>query len=130
MQQVQPRREKRVEVKDAGLWDEIIGAMEEVVHGAHGTARRIGADAPFRIAGKSGTAQVIGIGQDEEYRQEDVPEELRDHALFIAFAPADSPRIAVAIVVENGGGGSGTAGPIARMLFDQYLTEEGHGAGS
>jgi len=127
--QAQPRREKRVEVKEEGEWDEVIGAMEEVVHGARGTARRIGTDAPFHIAGKSGTAQVIGMAQDEDYVAEDIPEELRDHALFIAFAPVASPRIVVAIVVENGGGGSAAAAPIARMLFDQYLTEEGQGAG-
>lgn len=128
IEEAQPRREKRVQLKDDSVWDEIIAAMQEVVHGAHGTARRIGLNAPFQMAGKTGTAQVIGIGQDEEYRQEDVPEELRDHALFIGFAPVSAPQIAVAILVENGGSGSASAAPIARMLFDHYMTEEGHGA--
>jgi penicillin-binding protein 2 len=102
-------------------WDTVTQAMVEVVHGAAGTARRIGADAAYRIAGKSGTAQVFGIGQDEQYRAEEIPEELRDHALFVAFAPVEAPRIAVAIVVENAGGGSANAAPIARLLFDHYL---------
>lgn len=102
-------------------WQKIINAMHDVVQGARGTARHSGAGAKYQFAGKTGTAQVITIGQDEEYNAEEVPEELRDHALFIAFAPLDRPRIAVAIVVENGGGGSSAAAPIARKLLDHYL---------
>ncbi len=79
------------------------------------------AGAPYELAGKTGTAQVVGMAQNENYRAEDLPEEHRDHALFIAFAPLAAPRIAVAIIVENGGSGSGTAAPIARLLFDHYL---------
>lgn len=105
-------------------WDYIIQAMEDVVHGARGTARRSGAKAAYKFAGKTGTAQVIGIGQDEKYDKENVPEHLRDHALFIAFAPVEAPEIALAIVVENGGGGSSTAAPIARQLLDHYLLDE------
>ena len=105
-------------------WDYIIQAMEDVVHGARGTARRSGAKAAYKFAGKTGTAQVAGIGQDEKYDKENVPEHLRDHALFIAFAPVESPEIALAIVVENGGGGSSTAAPIARQLLDHYLLDE------
>lgn len=104
-----------------GHWDEAIGAMREVMHGPFGTARRSAAGAPYESAGKTGTAQVIGIAQNEIYRAEELAEEHRDHALFIAFAPVAAPRIAVAIIVENGGSGSGTAAPIARQLFDQYL---------
>jgi penicillin-binding protein 2 len=121
----EPRREKRVSVEHPADWDEVITAMMEVTHGTRGTARRIGQGAPYRIAGKTGTAQVIGMGQDEEYEVEEIPEELRDHALFIAFAPVEAPRIALAIIVENGGSGSASAAPIARVLFDHYL-----GAGS
>jgi penicillin-binding protein 2 len=106
---------------DPQIWHEIRSAMESVVHGDFGTARRSGFNAQYHFAGKTGTSQIIGIAQDEQYKKEDVPEELRDHALFIAFAPVENPRIAVAIIVENGGSGSGAAAPIARILFDKYL---------
>jgi penicillin-binding protein 2 len=92
-----------------------------VVHGARGTARRIGQGAEYRIAGKTGTAQVFGIAQEEEYEEEAVAKHLRDHGLFIGFAPADDPRIAVAVVVENGGSGSRAAAPVARAVMDRYL---------
>lgn len=105
-------------------WNFVIQAMEDVMHGARGTARRSGANAAYRIAGKTGTAQLFGIGQDEKYEKDKVPEHLRDHALFIAFAPARQPKIALAIVVENGGSGSSTAAPIGRKLLDHYLLDE------
>ena len=95
--------------------------MVAVVHGPTGTARAIGADAPWTIAGKTGTAQVIGIAQGEEYDAEEIDERLRDHALFIAFAPADAPAIAVGVLVENGGSGSGAAAPVARKVLDAWL---------
>ena len=109
---------------DSRYWKSVIDAMVGVVHGPSGTARRSGLDAKYQFAGKTGTAQVIGIAQDEEYEKDEIPEELQDHALFIAFAPADNPKIAVAIIVENGGSGSRSAAPIARILFDQYLISE------
>ncbi len=102
-------------------WQEVVRAMREVMHGPFGTARRSTQGATYESAGKTGTAQVVGMAQNESYRAEDLPEEFRDHALFIAFAPLDAPRIAVAIIVENGGSGSGTAAPIARRLFDHFL---------
>jgi penicillin-binding protein 2 len=102
-------------------WETVIDAMADVVHGPHGTARRIGVGATYRIAGKTGTAQVFGIAQNEEYDAEKVDKKLRDHALFIAFAPVDNPRIALAVLVENGGGGSKTAAPIARKVMDYYF---------
>lgn len=105
-------------------WDVVIQAMQDVVHGERGTARRSGANAAYKFAGKTGTAQVAGIGQDEKYDKDNVPEHLRDHALFIAFAPVEAPKIALAIIVENGGGGSSTAAPIARKLLDNYLLDE------
>ena len=77
------------------------------------------------MAGKTGTAQIVAISQEEEYEADLVPEELRDHALFIAFAPVDQPKIALAIIVENGNSGSSGAAPIARILFDHYLQEKG-----
>ena len=105
-------------------WNFVIQAMEDVMHGARGTARRSGANTAYRIAGKTGTAQLFGIGQDEKYEKDKVPEHLRDHALFIAFAPARQPKIALAIVVENGGSGSSTAAPIGRKLLDHYLLDD------
>jgi penicillin-binding protein 2 len=93
-----------------------------------GTARLAGMSAPWRIAGKSGTAQVFSIGQNETYNVEELAERMRDHALFIAFAPIDNPRIAVAVIVENGGSGSGVAAPIARKVLDTYLDEAQLGA--
>ena len=73
------------------------------------------------MAGKSGTAQVFSLAQEEEYNEEEIEERLRDHALFIAFAPLDAPSIAVAVIVENGSSGSRVAAPIARAIMDQYL---------
>ncbi len=86
-----------------------------------GTAVVASAGAPYQIAGKTGTAQVVGVKQGEKYNASALSERNRDHAWFIAFAPAEQPRIAVAILAENGGHGGGTAGPIARKVFDYYL---------
>jgi penicillin-binding protein 2 len=110
-----------VKVTDPKNWDVIIGGMVGVTNDPGGTARRSQAGAPYRIAGKTGTAQVFSVGQNEKYNEKDVAERLRDHALFIAFAPADAPKLAVAVLVENGRSGSGTAAPIARKVFDAYL---------
>jgi penicillin-binding protein 2 len=86
-----------------------------------GTAVKAGAGAPYTIAGKTGTAQVVGIKQDARYDASRLREEHRDHAIFIAFAPAEDPKLAMALLVENGGSGSGTAAPIAREVFDYFL---------
>jgi len=104
-------------------WQIVINAMADVVHGPKGTARRIGRGATYRIAGKTGTAQVFGIAQNEEYDAEKIDKKLRDHALFVAFAPVDNPRIALAVLVENGGSGSKIAAPIARRVMDHYFQE-------
>ena len=86
-----------------------------------GTAARAGAGAAYVFAGKTGTSQVIAMKQDEKYDAKKVAERFRDHALFIAFAPAGEPKIALAVLVENGGAGSATAAPIARQVLDYYL---------
>jgi penicillin-binding protein 2 len=96
------------------------GAMEAVTKPG-GTAAAAGYGAPYRMAGKTGTAQVIAIKQGEKYDARKVSEYNRDHAWFIAFAPADKPRIALAVLAENGGHGGSTAGPIARKVMDYYL---------
>ncbi|HQR25038.1 MAG TPA: penicillin-binding protein 2, partial [Steroidobacteraceae bacterium] len=116
-----PRELPPVKVSDPTFWDVIIGGMVGVTNDWNGTAHRVQAGAPYKIAGKSGTAQVFGLKQNEKYNEKDVAERLRDHGLFVAFAPADDPKIAVAVVVENGRSGSGTAGPIARKVIDAYL---------
>ncbi len=110
----------QVEMEDQH-WDFIHAAMANVMHGERGTARRVGQGAPYRMAGKSGTAQVVAIAQGEEYDSEALLERERDHALFIAFAPLENPQIAVAVIVENGESGSGVAAPVARKIMDAHL---------
>lgn len=111
----------RVGIDNEFYWDSIINAMHAVMQSETGTARATGLGAPYRMAGKSGTAQVFSVAQEEEYEEEEVEERLRDHALFIAFAPLEQPQIAVAVIVENGSSGSRVAAPIARAVMDEYL---------
>ena len=111
-------------VEDLHHWSSVIDAMREVVHGKRGTARKVGEGSKFEFAGKTGTAQVFGLKQEEKYEADKLAKELHDHSLFIAFAPIDKPRIAVAVVVEHGGSGSAVAAPIARIILDQYLLEK------
>ncbi len=101
--------------------DFIINSMVEVMHGARGTARSSGRNAEYKMAGKTGTAQVVGIKQGEKYDADALKERHRDHALFVGFAPVNDPKIALAVIVENGGGGGSTAAPIARALFDEWI---------
>ncbi len=105
-------------------WEHVHNAMINVVHGLRGTAHRISQGIKYKAAGKTGTAQVFEIAQDDEYDEETVAEKLRDHALFVSYAPAEKPLIAVAVIVENGGHGSSVAAPIARRIMDAYLLEE------
>ena len=114
----------RYEMQKARNWEHVHNAMVNVVHGLRGTAHRISQGMQYRAAGKTGTAQVFEIAQDEEYEEEEVAEKLRDHALFVSYAPADEPQIAVAVIVENGGSGSSVAAPIARRIMDAYLLEQ------
>ncbi len=100
---------------------ELVRSAMVGVTSAGGTAVKAGLNAGYTIAGKTGTAQVIGMKQDQKYDASKLREEHRDHALFIAFAPAEDPKLAMALLVENGGSGSGTAAPIAREVFDFYL---------
>ena len=109
-------------------WLRLIASMEDVVHlggqgfRGNGTAwAYIGQDISYRMAGKSGTAQVVEIRQGEEYNEEELSEFRRKHAWFMAFAPVDDPQIALAVLVENGGGGSSVAAPVARKVVDAYL---------
>lgn len=101
-------------------WKQVIDGMLAVTEGKRGTAKRIRNDY-YRIAGKTGTAQVISMKQNEEYDETKLSKEKHDHALFMAFAPADDPRIAVAVIAENGGHGGATAAPIARKVMDAWF---------
>lgn len=104
-------------------WDAIYDGMREVVHGGRGTAKALSKGIKYTMAGKTGTAQVIGIAQNAVYNEDEVSERNRHHGLFIAFAPMEAPTIAVAIIVENGGGSS-AASPIARKVIDTWLLGE------
>jgi penicillin-binding protein 2 len=114
-----PRNGEKLALKPENL-EFIRAAMIDVTRPG-GTAVRVSQGAPYLVAGKTGTAQVIAMKQGEKYDEKRVRERNRDHALFIAYAPADAPRIAMAILVENGGHGGSTAGPIAREVLDYYL---------
>ncbi|MES2819607.1 MAG: penicillin-binding protein 2 [Pseudomonadota bacterium] len=110
-----------IQLRDPAFWDAARFGMEQVMHGPRGTARKVGDTAIYRIAGKSGTAQVVAIKQGEKYDRSKVQERHRDHALFIAYAPADNPQIAVAVMVENGESGSGVAAPVVKQVLDAWL---------
>ena len=122
---IEPEWLGNVAIGNEFYWDNVLEAMHDVMQGPRGTARAVGTGAPYEMAGKSGTAQVVSIAQDAEYNEEELGERQRDHALFVSFAPFDDPRIAVAVIVENGRSGSGVAAPIAKAVMDQYL---GYGA--
>lgn len=104
---------------DAAHWEQAIAGMVAVMQG--GTASRSAAGAEYSIAGKTGTAQVFTVARNARYDERAISERLRDHAWFVAFAPVEAPRIVVAVLVENGRSGSGTAAPIARKIMDAYL---------
>lgn len=115
-----PMFSQPIELGERHHWDQMIDAMAKVVEGGSGTARRIHS-ARYRIAGKTGTSQVFSLGQNQTYNAARLPKHLQDHALFVAFAPVEDPRIALAVIVEHGGGGGATAAPIARRILDAYL---------
>ncbi|MFW6340209.1 MAG: penicillin-binding transpeptidase domain-containing protein, partial [Wenzhouxiangella sp.] len=109
----------------ADHWDAVFAGMAAVVHGESGTAREVAAMVPVPMAGKTGTAQVFGRPDDEDERalvdEDDLPEPLRNHALFMGFAPLDDPRIAISVVVEHGGGGASVAAPVAARIMGRAL---------
>jgi penicillin-binding protein 2 len=119
-----PESLSHVDDPDPAHWQLVHDAMVGVTTELHGTARVPMQGTAYTVAGKTGTAQVFSVGQDEKYDEDDVDESLRDHGLFIAYAPADAPRIAVAVVVENGGGGSRAAAPVARKVLDAYFASK------
>ena len=108
-------------LRDPSNWAKVNHGMQQVVHGARGTARVAGVGAQYLIAGKSGTAQVVAIKQGEKYDRSKVQERHRDHALFVGFAPANNPQIAVSVMIENGEAGSRVASPVVRSVMDAWL---------
>lgn len=113
-----------VVLKDMKYWDMVSNGMQQVLHNPRGTAFKVGSQALYRIAGKSGTAQVVAIKQGEKYDRSKINERHRDHALFIAFAPVENPQIAVAVMVENGESGSGVAAPVVKQVMDAWLLDD------
>lgn len=119
VRRIEPKPAYTTQFADANL-DRVREAMVAVTQPG-GTASQAAAGAPYHIAGKTGTAQVVGIKQGQKYKESEVDERHRDHAWFIAFAPAEDPKIAVAILVENGGHGGSAAAPIARKMMDYWI---------
>lgn len=111
---------ENIPLKSANI-NSVIDGMVNVVHSERGTAKSIGRGIPYLIAGKTGTAQVFNIKQNAKYNENSIDFKLRDHALFVAFAPVDNPQIAIAVIAENGGHGGSVAAPIAAKVIKQYL---------
>lgn len=112
-----------LKLKDDNHWQVAKDGMEGVVSKINGTARRAFAKTSYTVAGKSGTAQLYQLGE-EKYDASKIEERLRDNAMFVAFAPVEKPQISVTIILENAGGGSSQAAPLARSLFDVYFEHE------
>ncbi len=121
---VQPEAYPSIDGVKEKYWNLAIEGMTLVNHGKKGTARRAFYGAPYLSAGKSGTAQVFGLKEDQEYNAEDLAEHLRDHALYTSFAPVKNPKAVFSIVLENAGGGSSQGAPIARKIFDHILLKK------
>ncbi|EJK2116603.1 penicillin-binding protein 2 [Vibrio navarrensis] len=105
-------------------WSLAKEGMRLANHGKKGTARRHFTNMPYMTAGKSGTAQVFGLAEDEEYKADEIAEHLRDHALFTGFAPFNDPKVIVTVVLENAGGGSSNGAPVVRRIFDKALLDK------
>ena len=114
----------KVAVYESGIWNTVRQDMVNVIHSAYGTARNISRGLTYRMAGKSGTVQVVSFKTERRVHAHELGAEEQDNAMFIAFAPADKPRVAISMVVERGGGGSSTAAPLVRQITDYYLREQ------
>ncbi|GGW77162.1 penicillin-binding protein 2 [Alteromonas halophila] len=112
-----------VKIGNDSHWDLVMNAMKLVVSGEEGTARHAFSDTPYQSAGKTGTAQLFSIAQGEKYKEEEVDERLRDNALYVGFAPYEDPELSLTVVIENAGGGSSNAAPVARRMMDFYFRD-------
>jgi penicillin-binding protein 2 len=119
----QEEPEDTLKVTDPQYFEDCRTGMYLVVNGPEGTGRRAFFGAKYKAAGKSGTAQVVSIKQGEKYNAAKLKVEHRDNALFVAYAPFKQPRILVAVILENEGGGSTKAAPVARAMIDKYLLD-------
>jgi penicillin-binding protein 2 len=120
---ITPTVAMQIPLKDKHNIDIQVQNLTDVVHTRKGTAYGIGHNAPYQIAGKTGTAQVKSIAQGQSYSEKLTPERYRDHALFVSFAPVGDPKVAISVIVENGGHGSSVAAPVARKLMDFLLLD-------
>lgn len=113
-----------IALTDEKNWQIVLNAMEATVSSVRGTAHKIFRTAEYTVAGKTGTAQVIGMKEDEEYDEKKISERNRDNAMFIGYAPFDDPQIVIAVALENAGHGGSEAGPVARMIMDKYFNNK------
>ena len=115
------KKRNPVVVNNPKHWDTILDSMYQTVNAIDGTARAAFVDAVYTAAGKTGTAQLFSLGEDEEYDASKINERRRDNAMFVGYAPYDNPSIVIVVAVENAGGGSANAAPVAREMMDLYF---------
>lgn len=120
-QLIMPPAQEPIQVKDDSYWGVAMEGMSLVINGPEGTGRHAFAGTPYKAAGKSGTAQVVGMKENQRYDASKLKLEHRDNALFVSFAPYDNPQVVCALILENAGGGSKNAAPLARAMLDSYL---------
>ena len=114
---IEPEQQYPVDLTHPWVWHTVINALQGVIKDREGTGFRFGRNAPYSVAAKTGTAQVFSTRHFNNFANNQVPEYLRDHSLFIAFAPVNHPKIAIAVIVEN----SNVAANVARKVLDYYL---------
>ncbi|MDD2841233.1 MAG: penicillin-binding protein 2 [Tolumonas sp.] len=120
-QPIVPAEQDPIQVKDDNYWNVALQGMYLVNNGPEGSGRHAFAGTPYKSGGKSGTAQVVGMKENQRYDASKLKAEHRDNALFVTFAPFDNPRVVCALILENAGGGSKNAAPLARAMLDSYL---------
>jgi penicillin-binding protein 2 len=119
---------EKLTLSDSSNWEVITKGMRNVNMSPKGTAHRAFKDAPYSSAGKTGTAQVRSLGQEEEYNAEDIAERYRDNAMYVGYAPAEDPEVVVVVAIENSlGGGGSVAAPVARKILDVWHTRFNNG---
>lgn len=117
----EPKELRPISINKKENWDTILDAMYGTVNREHGTAFRVFATSPYVSAGKTGTAQLFSVGQDEKYDKETVADHLRDNAMYVGYAPYNNPQVSIVVVLENAGGGGSNAAPVARGMLDYFF---------
>ncbi|MEO0369613.1 MAG: penicillin-binding transpeptidase domain-containing protein, partial [Pseudomonadota bacterium] len=118
----EPKELRPVQIKNSDNWDIVLDGMYGVVNREKGTALKVFKEANYTSAGKTGTAQLFQIAQDEKYDKENVADRLRDNAMYVGFAPYNNPEIVIAVALENAD--SGAATPVARKVMDHYFRDQ------